>query len=416
MVDAARSGGLYRSDDAGETWTRDEHRHRASGAAAATSPRSRRSEEPRRRLRRQHRRLQVDRRRQDASPRSRARPAATTTTRIWINPDEPATSSCSPPTRARSITVNGGETWSSWYNQPTAQFYHVITDNRFPYWVYGGQQESGSAGVASRGDDGQITFRDWHPVGVEEYGYVAPDPLEPGHHLRRQGHALRRRTGQVQNVAPERRARRQGTASSRTAPIVFSPVDPHMLYFATQRAVQDDERWAELDGDQPGPDAAQTRACRRARRLRTGRRPSRAPRRDLRHRPVATRRQHASGPGPTTALIHVTRDGGEHVDRRDAAGADGWSKVTQIDASHFDREHRLRRGINAFRLDDLTPLIYRTHDGGKTWTRITRGLAANAPVNVVREDPKTQGTAVCRDRTRCVRLVQRRRRLAAAAR
>src|SRR5205814_5190265 len=77
------------------------------------------------------------------------------------------------------ITVNGGESWSSWYNQPTAQFYHVSTDNRFPYWVYGGQQESGSAGVSSRGNDGQVTVREWHPVGAEEYGYVAPDPLHP---------------------------------------------------------------------------------------------------------------------------------------------------------------------------------------------------------------------------------------------
>ena len=77
------------------------------------------------------------------------------------------------------MSVNGGQTWSSWYNQPTAQFYHVSTDNQFPYWVYGGQQESGSAGVCSRGNDGQITFRDWRPVGAEEYGYVAPDPLDP---------------------------------------------------------------------------------------------------------------------------------------------------------------------------------------------------------------------------------------------
>src|SRR6185312_6808863 len=77
------------------------------------------------------------------------------------------------------ITLNGGATWSSWYNQPTAQFYHVITDNQFPYWVYGGQQESGSAAVRSRADYGEITFREWNPVGVEEYGYVAPDPLNP---------------------------------------------------------------------------------------------------------------------------------------------------------------------------------------------------------------------------------------------
>src|SRR5208283_4644362 len=96
-----------------------------------------------------------------------------------------------------------GETWSSWYNQPTAQFYHVSTDNQFPYWVYGGQQESGSAGVASRGNDGQVTFREWHPVGTEEYGYVAPDPLHPqivfGGKVTRYDMV----TGQTQNVSPQ---------------------------------------------------------------------------------------------------------------------------------------------------------------------------------------------------------------------
>ncbi|MGH9864143.1 MAG: WD40/YVTN/BNR-like repeat-containing protein, partial [Candidatus Acidiferrales bacterium] len=97
---------------------------------------------------------------------------------IWINPNNPDTILLTSDQGA-IVSVNGGKTWSSWYNQPTAQFYHVITDNRFPYWVYGGQQESGSAGIASRGNDGEITFREWHPVGVIEYGYVAPDPLNP---------------------------------------------------------------------------------------------------------------------------------------------------------------------------------------------------------------------------------------------
>src|SRR5258708_16233272 len=78
-----------------------------------------------------------------------------------------------------TVTVNGGETWRSWYNQPTAQMFHVTADNRFPYWVYGGQQESGSAGVPVRSDYGEITFPEWHPVGVEEYRYPPPHPLPP---------------------------------------------------------------------------------------------------------------------------------------------------------------------------------------------------------------------------------------------
>jgi hypothetical protein len=102
-----------------------------------------------------------------------------------------------------TITVNGGATWSSWYNQPTAQMYHVITDNRWPYWVYSGQQESGSAAVVSRGDYGAITWRDWRTVGVEEYGYVAPDPLNPD--ITYGGKITRYdwKTGQVQNISPQ---------------------------------------------------------------------------------------------------------------------------------------------------------------------------------------------------------------------
>src|SRR5438270_4882679 len=100
------------------------------------------------------------------------------------------------------ITVNGGQTFSSWYNQPTSQFYHVSTDNAFPYNVYGGQQESGSVGIASRGNDGAITFREWHPVGAEEYGYVAADPLNPDIIYGGKLSKYNKRTGQVQDVSP----------------------------------------------------------------------------------------------------------------------------------------------------------------------------------------------------------------------
>jgi hypothetical protein len=123
------------------------------------------------------------------------------------------------------VTVNGGETFSSWYNQPTAQFYHVSTDNSFPYNVYGGQQESGSVGIASRGNDGQITFREWHPVGVEEYGYVAPDPLDPNIIYGGKITKYDKSTGQVQNISPE--AVRSGKYRFlRTAPVLFSPLIP----------------------------------------------------------------------------------------------------------------------------------------------------------------------------------------------
>ena len=76
-----------------------------------------------------------------------------------------------------TISMDGGKTWSSWYNQPTGQIYHLSTDNRYPYWVYGTQQDSGSVGTLSRGDYGEITFMDWDPVGGYEFGYIVPNPL-----------------------------------------------------------------------------------------------------------------------------------------------------------------------------------------------------------------------------------------------
>src|SRR5947209_455751 len=150
---------------------------------------------------------------------------------VWINPENPQVIALAVDQGA-TISVNGGETWSTWYNQPTAQFYHVITDNRFPYWVYGAQQESGSAAVVSRGDWGRITARDWQTVGVEEYGYVAPDPLNPDIVFGGKVEKFDRRTGQVQDVGPAA-ARGGAYRFVRTAPLIFSPVDPKALYLGS---------------------------------------------------------------------------------------------------------------------------------------------------------------------------------------
>ena len=98
------------------------------------------------------------------------------------------------------ISQNGGESWAEWYNQATAQMYHATTDNAFPYRVCGGQQDSGSACVPSRSDDGRITFHDWHPVGIEEYGYAAPDPLDPDVVYGGKVTRYDRRTGQIKRM------------------------------------------------------------------------------------------------------------------------------------------------------------------------------------------------------------------------
>src|SRR5207245_198206 len=123
---------------------------------------------------------------------------------LWINPNFPnillLTSD-----QGALVSVNSGQTWSSWYNQPTGQLYHAATTNSFPYLVCSGQQDSGSVCVSSRGKDGEITFREWHPVGIIEYGYAAPDPLNPDIVYgagRREVSKFSVSTGQFQNVPP----------------------------------------------------------------------------------------------------------------------------------------------------------------------------------------------------------------------
>ena len=242
---------------------------------------------------------------------------------LWINPTNPdiilfATD------QGAIVTVNGGKTWSSWYNQPTAQLYHVAADNAFPYRVYSGQQESGSAGVASRGNDGRITFREWHPVGVDEYGYAAPDPLDSEHRLRRpERHPLRPADG----PGPERRARTRSAAANvrtvRTQPVLFSPVDPRVLFYASNtlwRTANGGQSW-----DQISPDLTRKTWDVPAS---VGKYKGEASAQPSQRGVIYT-----IGPSPLDVnriwigtddgLIHVTADGGRTLDERHAAGASG---------------------------------------------------------------------------------------------
>ncbi|MDQ6626331.1 MAG: glycoside hydrolase, partial [Verrucomicrobiota bacterium] len=149
---------------------------------------------------------------------------------VWINPTNSDVVLLASDQGA-IVTVNGGRTWSSWYNQSTAQLYHVSADNAFPYRLYSGQQESGSVGIASRGNDGAVTFRDWHPVAAEEYGYVVADPLDPDIVYGGKISRFDRRTGQAQDILPLP-LRPADFRMIRTQPLVFSPKDPHQLFFA----------------------------------------------------------------------------------------------------------------------------------------------------------------------------------------
>jgi photosystem II stability/assembly factor-like uncharacterized protein len=307
---------------------------------------------------------------------------------VWINPNNPDVVLLGSDQGA-VITVNGGKSWSSWYNQPTAQLYHVSADNAFPYRLCGGQQESGSACVASRGNDGEITFREWHPVGAEEYGYVAPDPLDPdivyGGKLTRYD----RRTGQAQNIMPKP-FRSADFRVVRTQPVLFSPVDPHVLYFATNTL------WTTKDGgrnwDQISPDLTR----------KTFEVPETVGK--YRSQPTAAPTQrgviYAVAPSPLDinliwagtddGLIHRTTDGGAHWNDVTPSQLKPWQKISILDASHFDK-NTAYAAVNTLRLDDLRPHIYRTRDAGATWTEITAGIPDNENTDVIREDPERKG-------------------------
>ncbi|MHB8653183.1 MAG: WD40/YVTN/BNR-like repeat-containing protein [Terriglobia bacterium] len=310
---------------------------------------------------------------------------------IWINPNHPD-NILLVSDQGAIVTVNGGASWSSWYNQPTAQFYHVITDNRFPYWVYGGQQESGSAGVASRGNDGEITFREFHPVGVIEYGYAAPDPLHPDIVYgagRNEVSKFSWTTGQVQNVSPIPVAGEKYRAD-RTEPLIFSTVDPHILYYATNflfKTTNGGESWQTISPDltRPHPGipsslgnlAASDKNADKQRGVIYAVAPS--------YKNVNT-----IWAGTDEGLIWITRDGGKNWKDITPSQLTPWSKVTQITASHFD-DVTAYASVSRFRIDDLHPQIFRTHDGGKTWQSIIDGLPDNSPVDTVREDPVRKG-------------------------
>ena len=309
---------------------------------------------------------------------------------LWINPENPNIILLVSDQGA-IVTVNGGETWSSWYNQPTAQLYHVSVTNTFPYRVCGGQQESGSVCTLSRGNDGQITFRDWHPVGVIEYGYVAPDPLNPEIIYgagRTEVSRFHWTSGQVENVTPI--PIRGDYRADRTEPIVFSPVDPHLLYYATNVLFETSDggrSWRTISQDltreHPGVPASigdQEKLNARAASQR-GAIYSLAP--SFHH--VDT-----IWAGTDDGLLWITRDGGKNWSNITPPELVPWSKVTQISASHFDDDTAFV-SVSRFRINDRRPYIYRTHDGGKTWQLITDGLPEDSAVNSVREDARRKG-------------------------
>ena len=384
--------GIYRSDDAGETWTRvtDDGRP-AMRIGGGDLPM-----------------LAVDPKNPDivystsiVTVRStdagrtwtsiRGAPGGDDYQNIWINPMDPKTILIVGDQGA-IITVNGGETWSSWYNQPTAQIYHVSVSNDFPYKICGGQQESGSVCTLSRGNDGAITFRDWRPVGAIEYGYVASDPVNSDIIYgagRFEVSKFHWSTGEVQNVTPIP-IRTGKYRADRTQPILFSPLNPRVLYTTANvlfKTIDGGENWQvispDLTREHPGipPSVGDMAAKDSKADKQRGVIYALAP---------SFKTENTLWAGTDDGLIWNTRDAGKNWTNVTPPELTPWSKVTQITASHFDDAHAYA-SVSRFRTDDLKPYIYRTQDGGKSWKLITSGLPDDAPVNTVREDHVRRG-------------------------
>jgi len=288
------------------------------------------------------------------------------------------------------ITQNGGETWSTWYNQPTAQLYHVGVAPTFPYRVCAGQQESGSVCIASRGNDGEITDREWHPVGAIEYGYVAPDPLDPDVIYGAGRNEVSRyhwSTGQVQNVTPIP-VRGPEVRVDRTLPLLFSPLDPHTLYYAANRLYRSSDggaNWQTIS-----PDLAREAGAVPASVGALHPKGAEQQRGVIYALGLSPLNRGTLWAGTDDGFVWVTADGGGQWANVTPPALTAWSKVSQIEASHFDA-NTAYVSVSRMRIDDLRPYIYRTRDRGKTWQSISAGLPPEAPVNAVREDPQRRG-------------------------
>jgi len=388
LIADAKEGGLYRSDDGGENWLRVSDDKRIWGRGWYFCE------------------VSVDPKDPDtvyvpntALYRSRdggknftvlkGAPGGDDYHQLWIDADEPQRMILGSDQGA-VVTRNGGETWSTWYNQPTGQFYHVATDNRFPYWVYGAQQDSGAAATPSRSKYRSLNFHDWRPMEAgDENGYMAPDPLNPeivyGGTVARQD----LRSEEVMQMPPGF-SQTEKLRRTWTLPLVFSPLDAHVLYFGSQtlfRTADGGNSWKaispDLTRDDPGVptdlDAATAADA-----------------------PAEKRRGviYTIGPssvqageiwaGTDDGLIQLTRDEGKTWSNVTPPEITPWSKVTHIEASHFEAGTAYA-AVDRHRLEDLHAYLYRTRDFGRSWQQVSSGIPEGSFLNCVREDPLRKG-------------------------
>jgi hypothetical protein len=297
------------------------------------------------------------------------------------------------------VTLDGGKTWSTWYNQPTAQVYKISTDHRFPFWVYGSQQDSGSFALPSETiDSNGITmenFREITPGG--ENGNVVPDPENPnlifgdGTGATTSVQRLDLRTGQVRDVDPMLAYPNQRYRTDWTLPLVFSPYNHKTLYFANQYLFSTNDgglHWRRISPDlsrmNPGV-PPNLNAVTAADNIDVG--PRRGVIYSIAPSPFSNR---VVWVGTDDGLVWRTRDGGMHWVNVTPKVLTPWSKVAGITLSRFHRDTAYL-AIDRHRLDDETPYIYVTRNDGRTWSLITHGIPRHDFVNVVREDPVKPG-------------------------
>ena len=317
---------------------------------------------------------------------------------VWVdpaNPDHIAEGS----DQGASISVNGGRTWSSWYNQPTGQLYHLAADNRFPYWVYAGQQDSGTVAIASRSDYGSISWRDWHPVGGDERDYDIPDPADPnlvyGSGLGGRVNRWDARTGQVTDVSPwplSNYGLRPTTVDHHfnwVTPLVSSRIGPPALYLGGEvlfKSSDKGDHWTIISPDLTGKRAGAT-DCDGDVTLEAA-------------LPCGYGTISAIEPSPRspdevwtgsdTGVLSITHNGGSNWVQTELPGVRPWSKIASIDLSALDSASAYV-AVDSHRIDDWEPQVFRTHDAGHTWTKITNGLPGGKIVSVVRSDPVRSG-------------------------
>ena len=402
IIAARAGGGFFRSDDAGATWTRSTADTRVTGSGYFS-------------------RVFVDPKvpdtmyvAQTSLYRSvdggktfisfKGAPGGDDNHALWIDPTDSARMIMASDQGA-TISMDEGKSWSSWYNQPTAQVYHMATDNRYPYWVFGTQQDSGSVGTASRGDYGAITFFDWDPVAAYEFGYIVPNPKDPN--LLVAGGPARglvlvnRSNRQVQTISPT--IGRGGTyRTAQNPPIAFSPQDANTFYWATQFILQTSDNgthWKPYSPDlteRPGSDAvtasdaqqaANPNAPAQKARTRENRETLTPPNRTAINcfapSPVAAGEMWA---GTTNGLVQLTRDGGASWHIVSPPGLGEHTLISMIEASHTEAGTAYV-AVDRHEENDFNPHIFRTHDFGKSWQELDAGIAAGDFVRVVRQDP-----------------------------